>query len=59
MDGQALTQAPQGSGYGPKLPEFKKNLDNVLRFVVLILCGPVWRIGLDDHCGSAVDWDIL
>lgn len=54
-----MAQAPQGSGYGPKLPEFKKNLDNVLRFVVSILCGPVWRIGLDDHCGFALDWDIL
>lgn len=27
--GQTLEQAPQGSGYGLKMPEFKKHLGNV------------------------------
>lgn len=29
--GQALGQAPQGSGHGPRLLELKKNLDSALR----------------------------
>ena len=29
--GRALEQAAQGSGHGPRLPEFKDHLDNTLR----------------------------
>ena len=32
--GWALEQAPQGSGHGPKLLEFKESLDNALRHEV-------------------------
>jgi len=43
----ALAQAPQGSGHCPKLLEFKKQLDNALRHMVLFLYGPVWSWELD------------
>ena len=31
---QRLKQAPEGHGHGPKLLEFKKHLDNALRYRV-------------------------
>ena len=40
--GQALEQAAQGSGHGPKLMEVKECLDNTLRHRGWILSGPVW-----------------
>lgn len=40
--GQALGQAPQGSGHGLSLPEFKKNLDCVLSIGFEFLSCPVW-----------------
>ena len=45
--GWALEQAPQGSGHGPKLLEFKKRLDNALSHTVWFLGGPVWSQELD------------
>lgn len=30
-------------GHGPRLPEFKKSLDNILRYGVWIWGSPVWR----------------
>lgn len=41
----ALGHAPQGSGHSPKLPEFKKCLDNTLTKIAWILCSPVWSQG--------------
>jgi len=29
-----MEQAPQGSGHGPKLPEFQKHMDNTLSCMV-------------------------
>jgi len=40
-------QAPQSSGQGPKLMEFKKHLNNALRHRVWTLGGPVWSQELD------------
>ena len=40
--GQALAQAPQGSGHSLKLPQFKKHLDSALIHTVnflVVLCG--------------------
>ena len=37
-----MEQPAQGSGHGPKLPEFKKCLDSTLRCRVQILGGAVW-----------------
>ena len=45
--GWALEQAPQGSGHGPKLLEFKKHLDNALSHTVRFFGGPVWSQELD------------
>lgn len=42
-----MEQAPQGSGNGPELPEFKECLDTALRHGVCILGGPVSRQWLD------------
>ncbi len=38
----SLGQAPQGSGHGLSLPEFKKNLDCVLSIGFEFLSCPVW-----------------
>jgi len=38
------------------LPEFKKHLDNALRYMVRSSGGPVWS---QDPYGSLPTWDIL
>lgn len=42
-----MEQAPQGSGHGSKLQEFKENLDIAFRHRIGILGVPVWHQGLD------------
>ena len=42
-----MEQAAQGSGHGPKLPEFKEHLDSALRHRVWVLEGPVGTQELD------------
>jgi len=57
----ALEQAPQSSGCSPKLPEFKKHLDNALRHGVWISGGAVQSWGLDSSIlvRFLPTWDIL
>ena len=60
--GWALEQAPQGSGHGPKLLEFKKHSDNALRNMDWIMGGGGCvkpGVGLGDCCRSLSLRDIL
>lgn len=51
--------APQASGHGPKLPEFKKCLDNAFRHKVWILGGACVEPGVGlDFCGPPPTRDI-
>lgn len=45
--GQALDQAPWGSGHGSEVLEFKKRLDSALRDRVWFLIGLRWSQELD------------
>lgn len=42
-----MVPAPQGSGHGPKLPEFKEHLDSALRPRIWMLSGVLWSQELD------------
>lgn len=45
--GQALEQAPEGSGQGPKLLEFRECLDTTFRHRFSIFGDPMWGQNLD------------
>lgn len=52
-DGQALAQAPQGSGHGPRLSEFKECLHSICTQGLNFGCSCVEpRVGLTDPCRS-------
>jgi len=49
-----MEQAPQGSGHIPKLPQFKKHLDNILRYLNCVwFCADPW-FRLSDPCGVRI-----
>ena len=57
-----MEQTPQDNGNSPKLLEFKKHWDNMLRYTYGL--NFVWfcvepGVGFDDPCGSLPTWDIL
>lgn len=56
--GQTLERAPQGSGYGHKLPEFKKHLGSALVHEFWVSCVEP-GIELDGLCGTFPTQNIL
>lgn len=58
-DDWALEKAPQGSGCGPRLPEFRECLDSAFRNMVIAWSYVEARVGLSDPCGSVTAQNIL